>query len=126
METTMKNTVVTKIMCLLAVSALISACANQDANRALYNWGEYQDLQYQAFDDAAQVGKQVAGMEKYFQEASGKGMKPAPGAHAHLGMLYVKTGNIALAKDQFELERKLFPEANQYMGFVLKNVAGGS
>ena len=114
-----------KIMMLMALSVLLTACATQEPKLVLYHWGEYQNLQYQSFDETAQVSEQIGGMERYFQEASSKNMKPAPGAHAHLGMLYAKSGNITMAKVQFEVERKLFPEANQYMSFMLKNIAGG-
>ncbi|WMY92603.1 DUF4810 domain-containing protein [Snodgrassella communis] len=112
---------------LIATTAMLAlaACAQNQHISTIYYWGDYQKLQYQALTEKNMPEEQIASMEKYFIEASNHNSKPAPGAHAHLGMLYAKIGNRAGARDQFEKEKQTFPESTTYMNFLIKNLTGG-
>lgn len=114
-----------KVVITFIATLFLAACAHNQQNTTMYYWGDYQRLQYQALTEKNMPEEQIASMEKYFIEASNHNSKPAPGAHAHLGMLYAKIGNRAGAKDQFELEKQAFPESTAYMNFMIKNMNGG-
>ena len=43
-----------------------------------------------------------------------------PGLHAHLGMLYFNTGREIEAREQFAMEKSLFPESGHFVDYVLK------
>lgn len=111
-----------KIITTAIATLILAVCAHQSQSATLYYWGDYHKLQYQALDGKASLEEQIAGMEKYFIDAASHHCKPAPGAHAHLGMLYAQAGNRAGAKAQFEKEKTAFPESATYMNFLLKNI----
>ncbi|WP_239373161.1 DUF4810 domain-containing protein [Snodgrassella gandavensis] len=114
-----------KILTTALAVMLLAACAQRQQTPTLYYWGDYHKLQYQALDGKTTPEEQIASMEKYFIDTSNHHSKPAPGAHAHLGMLYAKVGNRAGAKAQFKMEKEAFPESATYMNFLLKNIDGG-
>src|SRR5690606_41312665 len=49
-----------------------------------------------------------------------RGQTPAPGYHAHLGMLYAQIGRSDQVAQRFQTEAELFPESRPYMEFLLK------
>ncbi|KKB00698.1 DUF4810 domain-containing protein, partial [Avibacterium paragallinarum] len=49
----------------------------------------------------------------------------APGAHAHMGLLLVQSGQLDAARQQFLEEKKLFPESSSYINFLMKNKVNG-
>ena len=44
-----------------------------------------------------------------------------PGYHAHLGLLYGKQGKPDQFMAQMQTEKKLFPESETYVDFLLRN-----
>ena len=109
----------------LTASVLLTACATGSKVTPLYYWGGFESLQYQSLVDAKSVSDQVTKMEQYFTEAQAKGLKPAPGSYAHLGMLYAKVGQADAAKKYLELEKNSYPESANYIDFVIKNMKVG-
>lgn len=103
-----------------AAVCLLAACASQP--QSLYHWGKYTENVYDYFktEQGDGSGKGVGAMEKYLDEAAAKNQKAAPGAHAHLGMLYLHEGNQVNAEAQFAREKQLFPESGKYIDFLLK------
>ena len=84
----------------------------------LYNWGDYQNQVYARFSDNANPEQQIAQLEKTLQ--TNKHNKPAPpGFHAHLGLLYGETGQVDKMREQFIIEKNLYPEATTFMDFLL-------
>jgi len=97
---------------------LISGCATKPQ---LYNWGDYESQVYARFSDKGHPEQQIDAMEKTLQ--TNKNNKPAPpGFHAHLGLLYGEAGRIAEMREQFTIEKTLFPESAAFMDFLLKKV----
>lgn len=113
-----------KILISTIAMLILAACAQNQHTSTMYYWGDVQRLQYEALTEKNTPEEQITNMEKYFIEASNHHSKPAPGAHAHLGMLYAKIGNRAGAREQFEQEKQLFPESATYMDFLLKKING--
>lgn len=116
-----------KITIVAILSALaLSACSFTSKKPSLYYWGDYSSLQFQSFDETSSLEEQIQAMENYFNKAHAQQARIAPGAYAHLGMLYAKNGNLAEAKKQFEIEKKQFPESGHYMDFLKANMNKGS
>ncbi|MGY3904488.1 DUF4810 domain-containing protein [Aeromonas lusitana] len=108
---------------LLASSLLLTACAQGPRN--LYNWDQYQTVVYQHMQgDETGVEAQITALEKNQQEASAKGQAVPPGFHAHLGMLYAQLGKDEQTRQQFETEKRLFPESAPFMNFLMSNKKG--
>ncbi|MEI4959203.1 DUF4810 domain-containing protein [Aeromonas caviae] len=108
---------------LLVSGLLLSACAQ--GPQTLYNWDQYQGVVYQHMQgDDTGVEAQIDALEKNQQEASAKGQAVPPGFHAHLGMLYAQLGKDAQTREQFETEKRLFPESAPFMNFLMPNKKG--
>lgn len=101
-------------------SLLLTGCANQP--KPLYYWGDYQPQVYEYFKGAEGKGQeeQIAALEETLQKARATDAALPPGYHAHLGLLYLKTGKLDQVKQQLETERSNFPESAAYMDFLLK------
>lgn len=105
---------------LLAGMALLSGCASKPA--PLYYWPGYQEQVYAHFQNDTSAEQQIDILEKHLQKAQSKGMTPAPGYYAQLGMLYSLTGRMDEAVPAFEREQALFPESVPYMRFLMRNI----
>jgi len=103
----------------LTLIALLSGCAEQP--KSLYYWPGYQDQVYQHFTKETGPEQQIIAMEAGLQQARSKGLTPAPGYHAQLGMLYAEVGKMDQVRQQFETEKTLFPESTAYMDFLMRN-----
>lgn len=107
------------ISLIVASSVLLAAC--QSAPKTMYQWDAYQPQVYQHFKGES-PDQQIAILEKDLQIISAKGNTPPPGYHAHLGLLYSISGKNDLVAQQFENEKKLFPESSTYMDFLLNKI----
>jgi hypothetical protein len=94
---------------LLVSGLLLSACA-QGRRRSTTGINIRVVYQHMQGDDTG-VEAQIDALEKNQQEASAKGQAVPPGFHAHLGMLYAQLGKDAQTREQFETEKRLFPES---------------
>lgn len=107
------------ISLVIASSVLLAAC--QSAPKTMYQWDAYQPQVYQHFKGES-PDLQISILEKDLQIMSAKGNMPPPGYHAHLGLLYSIAGKGDLVAQQFEDEKKLFPESSTYMDFLLSKI----
>lgn len=104
-----------KLLGVFFFALLFSGCAT---TTQLYNWGNYQDQVYARFAGNTNPEQQINEMEKTLQ--TNKGSRPAPpGFHAHLGLLYGEAGRIDEMREQFLIEKQLYPEATTFMDFLL-------
>ncbi|MDF7676462.1 DUF4810 domain-containing protein [Neisseriaceae bacterium ESL0693] len=113
------------ILLSIVAAYLLNACTSSSSPNTLYHWGKYQSIQHQAFDDSKPLPEQIQAMEEYFNQITSNQTHAAPGAHAHLGMLYTKLGRLGDAGTQFDLEKQLFPESGHYMDFLKNNMSKG-
>jgi hypothetical protein len=98
----------------------LAACAQPQ--KTLYNWQSYQPQVYAYLkDDGADYTAQVQALEKNIETARAANQALPPGFHAHLGMLYLKTGNGEKALEQLQSEKLAFPESAAFMDFLMRN-----
>ncbi len=108
-----------KLLGVFFCALLITGCAN---TTQIYNWGSYQNQVYSRFTAATTPEQQIQEMEKILQtKKSGKPVPP--GFHAHLGLLYGDTGRVVEMREQFSIEKQLFPESTAFMDFLLNRSA---
>ena len=96
--------------------ALLSGCAT--APPTLYQWESY-EAQVYAHLKGESPEAQIEAMERDLEKIRAGGKTPPPGFYAHLGLLYVESGNDAKAVDCFETEKRRFPESAAFMNFLL-------
>jgi hypothetical protein len=107
---------------ILLASLILSGC---NAIKPIYYYGDYQKTVYRYFTaDDIGIAEQIHVMHEVIEKAPEKGLLVAPGAHAHLGMLYFEAGDTVRGKLHFEQEKALFPESTAYINFLLKNLTG--
>ena len=102
-------------------SMLLGGCASTE-KPSLYYWPGYQEQVYAHFQNETSAEQQIDILEKHLQKAQSKGMTPAPGYYAQLGMLYSMVGRMDEAVPAFEREQALFPESVPYMRFLMRNI----
>lgn len=104
----------------LSLTLLVAGCSSP---RSLYYWGNYETVIYNAYSrpEKADPMMQIALMEEDLQKAAAQDQLVGPGFHAQLGHLYYTTGNIDRAREEFQLEKQLFPESTPFMDRLLLN-----
>ncbi|MBD2803547.1 DUF4810 domain-containing protein [Xenorhabdus sp. 42] len=102
---------------------LLVGCAQ--APKTMYVWEDYQPALYQYYQqDKTSPQEQLQALRNVIEKAKAKDKPVPPGLHAQMGLLYSKIGNLEYAFQQFEIEKKLFPESAQYMDFLLSKNKG--
>ena len=103
---------------MLAGAVLVTGCANNERPSLYYNSRAYTEAMYLYLQDDQDYAKQLELMTNYITQAEAAQKKPMPGAYAHLGLLYSKTGADDKAQKYLSLEREAFPESGHYIGFL--------
>jgi hypothetical protein len=109
-----------------ALASLVGALvASGCAPGALYHWGHYEPLLYEmyAHPGKAEPAEQIDELTEDVATAQSKGRPVPPGVHAHLGYMYLEQGNAVAAREQFEIEKQLFPESAAFMDRLLARIA---
>ncbi|WP_322014857.1 DUF4810 domain-containing protein [Paraburkholderia sp. J12] len=109
------------LVCSAAAAALLAGCAQQ-AVKPLYGWDGYQPQVYDYLQGKSSHEAQIGVLEESLQTMRGKGERPPPGFHAHLGVLYASVGKNDQASQELLAEKEAFPESSPYMDFLLKNL----
>ena len=112
----MKKRLICCIFAALIIAAFFTGCATP---QTLYAWGNYESMLY-AFLKGETREAQIEAFESDFRAIESEGKSFPPGFYAHMGLLYLDSGNVAGAADCFEKEKALFPEAAPFMDFLLK------
>lgn len=106
----------------LAIAALpaLGACARAP----LYAWGRYENLIYEMYLKPGQADPvtQTAKLTEDIDKAGAEGKPVPPGVHAHLGYLYYQQGNASGARQEFQIEKTLFPESAAFVDGVLQRL----
>lgn len=105
----------------LATATLLGGCAN-NATPPLYGWDGYQPQVYDYLEGKSSAEAQIGSLEASLQKMRGKGERPPPGFHAHLGALYASAGRGQQAQQELLAEKEAFPESSTYMDFLLTNL----
>lgn len=99
---------------LLAI-VLLAGCST---TKTMYGWNDYQPEVY-AYFQGASAEEQIITLEKNLEQFKARDQLAPPGFHAHLGMLFAEVGNMDRAAQEFNTEKRLFPESAPYMDFLL-------
>lgn len=110
----------TWLLAWLAAPLLFAGCQSPD----IYYWGHYENLVYVMYakPDKVPPEKQAEVMEADLQKAIAANKPVPPGFHAHLGYVYYQLGKLDLAQQEFETEKKQFPESTVFMDRMLANL----
>ncbi len=97
----------------------LSACV-----KPLYSWGRYEDLIFEMYikPGVADPVTQTAKLREDIEKASAEGKAVPPGVHAHLAYLYYQQGDLGAMREEFLLERTLFPESAVFIDGVLERL----
>ena len=71
-------------------------------------------------DPATQVDLLVQDIER----AQASDQRVPPGVHAHLGYLYFNQGKLDLSREEFMIEKRLFPESTVFIDGILERMGG--
>ncbi|HZY18336.1 MAG TPA: DUF4810 domain-containing protein [Ramlibacter sp.] len=107
----------------LGAAMLLAGCAT--APKPLYMWETFPRQQYETLlASGGSPDSQIQAMEAHAVKARGTGAALPPGFRAHLGMLYLSTGNAAQARQLWLAEKEAFPESSPYLDQLLKRMDG--
>ena len=121
MMNTQKATPLRFAPCFLAALVLLTLCSGCAAPpKPLYGWGNFpsltKDYLSQEGTDPAQHIKALESTLRLIKEG---GRQPPPGLHAHLGWLYMQTGNAEPSLAYWQREKLLFPESAPFIDRLL-------
>lgn len=110
-----------RIISIGLVSLTLFGCAQPP--KTLYVWETFPRQQYEVLlREGVSFGSQIQALEAHAEKArAGNGALP-PGLRAHLGMLYLATGNATAARQMWLAEKAAFPESSAYMDSLLKRL----
>lgn len=101
----------TKSIIVIALTAALTGCVTPP--QQLYDWGNYQPNLWSHFKGESPE-KQILALEEQIEKSRGAGTSLPPGFHAHLGLLYSKTGNTEKMLQHFQSEQAAFPESQAF------------
>jgi len=106
--------------CRVCAAIILAACLYgcTSGPPPLYSWGNYETQVY-AYLKGESREKQIATLERDLEKIQAAGKTVPPGFYAHLGLLYVESGDDAKAIACFQAEKAHFPEATAFMDFLL-------
>ncbi|MBJ7552127.1 DUF4810 domain-containing protein [Marinomonas ostreistagni] len=112
--------------CKVAGLMIVVALTGCSTHQPTFYWGDYEQLVYKMYLEpgSADSTMQIAELEETIQKADAKGLRIAPGIHAHLGYMYTLEGNMAQAKAEFLTEKTLFPESAVLIDGMLSRLEG--
>ena len=108
---------------IVAAGFLLAGCATQ---KPMYYWGRYEDLVYEMYREPGKATPeaQIAKLGEDMQRAEANGQKVPPGVRAHLGYMYYVQGNLDSAANEFEEEKRTYPEATVFVDGLLRRMRG--
>ena len=112
-----------KFLALMVALLALSGC---QTTRPLYHYGEYQEVVYTHFKNEDTSGAEgIAALEQAIAKSEAKNLPVGPGLYAHLGYLYIESGQMDTGIAYLRKEKALYPESAHYIDFLLKNAKAG-
>jgi hypothetical protein len=115
-----------KLISLLGFTILLSGCAA--TQKPMYEYGTYSESFYALKRDAGEENavKWKSSLENIITKSSEQSLRVPPGVYANLGFIHLKANDNNKAVEYFELEKKIYPEAEVFMNNLIKkaNVQG--
>ncbi len=110
----------------LAVVVTVAALSGCQTTKPLYHYGAYQDIVYTHFkNEDSSVIQEIDVLEKTIAKSAAKNLQVGPGLNAHLGYLYIESGQMDKGVAYLRQEKALYPESAQFIDFLLKNAKAG-
>jgi len=100
---------------MLGASIALVGCGGTTRHAIYSNDQTYPQAMYVYLQKDASFADQIEVMKGYLKKAEESGQKPAPGAYAHLALLYTKSKDYRAAETYFNMEKKAFPESAYYI-----------
>lgn len=114
--------IIKKMGGVLLAATLLAGCATP---KTIYNWDSYQTTIYHYYQgDTSSPEQQIDKLKEIIEQSRAKDKTVPPGLHAHLGLLYTKTGHVEQAFREFNTEKSLFPESAPFMDFLMSKDKG--
>ncbi len=111
---------------LLTTALAVVVLSGCQTTKPLYHYGSYQSNVYDHFKaEDSTVLKQIDELEKTLASAPKYNLNVAPGIYAHLGYLYIQSGQVDTGVNYLAKEKELYPESAKYVDFLLKNAKAG-
>lgn len=109
-----------KLISLFAFAILLSGCAA--TQKPMYQYGDYSESFYALKRDAVDENalKWKSSLEKIITQSSEQSLRVPPGVYANLGFIHLKAHENNKAVEYFELEKKIYPEAEVFMNNLIK------
>jgi hypothetical protein len=109
----------TRAVAFLLFVALFTGCQTA---KPIYHWGSYEALTYQDYSSPGKVSpdQQIENLKADLEKAKSANLPAPPGLHAYIGYLYVQSGKADLAAQEFETEKRLFPESAAFIDSLMK------
>ncbi len=110
----------------LLAAICVAALTGCQSTKPLYHYGSYQANVYEHFknEDSA-VTQEIEALEQTISETSRNKLQVGPGIYAHLGYLYLQSGQRDTGISYLQKEQQLYPESAKFIEFLLKNVKAG-
>ncbi|MGN0916256.1 MAG: DUF4810 domain-containing protein [Succinivibrio sp.] len=112
----MKKTILSLFVSSLVV---LTGCSSSKVPLVYCHDDSYTKSMYYYLQDEPNYDEQLELMQDYFAAASQTNTQPAPGAYAHMAMVYSKIGNDAEAIKYLNMEKEMYPESAHYIDFLL-------
>jgi len=108
------------IFCFIIISTISFGCTPQTK----YEWGKYEDYIYKKYlkPGSIPINDEILALEDQIKYTYNKNRLIPPGLHAHLGYLYVATGNYKMAVIHFNKEKEKFPESSHFIDGLIKRM----
>jgi hypothetical protein len=108
-------------LCTLLAATVLGGCAQ--APKPLYMWESFPNQQYETLlHEASSPDAQIQALRTHAEKARAVGAALPPGFRAHLGMLYLATGDASAARQMWHEEKAAFPESGSYINTLLKRL----
>ncbi|HCU65585.1 MAG TPA: DUF4810 domain-containing protein [Rheinheimera sp.] len=112
-----------KLLVMLLTLAALTGC---QSTRPLYDYGPYQESLYSHFkNEDSSLQPDIDALEKTLAKSAAKNIPAGPGLHAHLGYLYIQSGQRDTGLAYLQKEKALYPESARFIDFLLKNAKAG-
>ncbi len=109
----------------VGVIALLAGCVQTP--KSMYLWENFPRQQYDLLlRTGISPDEQIRNLQAHMEKARTNGEMLPPGFRAHLGMLFLSSGDVGEARLLWQAEKAAFPESTPYMEKLLKRLDASS
>ena len=107
---------------LILLCGLVALAGCQTTQPNLYYWGHYESLLYDMYNKPgdAPPSLQVQKLSEDIERAQATDRRVAPGVYAHLGFMYMLSGQFDLGLSAFQQEKERYPESAVFIDQLIE------